>query len=713
MAKGTIDNKLKSYVANRVRNFSYLGITSEEIFSFLNAEIKSDEDIDLESIKEKINEFIVNQGEKKLLDEQQASEIIKAYIIKCFKKQRTIVGALENLEKLSFFFIQYNYLPNPDMMMEIIKENKRLRENVEMVFNEYQKKFLSGNGDEIFEDTNILFIIDSYCMVKHIDKKLNLESSVEEETANILAIYFREIGRYPLLTKEEEVSLAYRMKEGDVKAKEKLIESNLRLVVSVAKGFRYKGLEFADLIQEGNVGLLIAVDKFDVEKGYQFSTYAIWWIKQAIIRSLHNKGKDIRIPVWQNERLSTYKKIQSQLKLALNREPTIEEIATKMGISIVEAKELQKLILDTISLNAIIDHDSETELEDFLSVDEESIEDFSILSMLPQQIDHLFDQAKLKLREKTIIVLRYGLNDGKKWTLREIGERYHVSDERVRQLELAGLRKLRKFNGIKSFVNYTENPSQSLENIEKFKELYKDPKNRTKTLLKVKKTTSHKSEPKRWKTIYQLLEPYSKEEIEQLLATLSESDKDLINLRYGCDWQHPIKTRLTREESARFYHDLIPRLKSELCSQSKNKKVAKEQEPTDNKSNGLSNGERPINIKEESTNIEEITPLEEPVDIEKQDDKKISDFLNLSIFQQMVSTLSPKEAVIVSLKLGYVDGKCFSTEAIANFLGIEKEEVLETVKKALLLYKENINQFIDGAIESVDEQPKTLEKRLK
>lgn len=141
MPKGTIDNKLKSYVANRVRNFSYLGITSEEIFSFLNAEIKSDEDIDLESIKEKINEFIVNQGEKKLLDEQQASEIIKAYIIKCFKKQHTIVGALENLEKLSFFFIQYNYLPNPDMMMEIIKENKRLRENVEMVFNEYQKSF--------------------------------------------------------------------------------------------------------------------------------------------------------------------------------------------------------------------------------------------------------------------------------------------------------------------------------------------------------------------------------------------------------------------------------------------------------------------------------------------------------------------------------------------------------------------------------------------
>lgn len=713
MAKGTIDNKLKSYVANRVRNFSYLGITSEEIFSFLKAEIKSDETMDLESIKEKINEFIVNQGEKKLLDEQQASEIIKAYITRYFKKQLTIVDALENLEKLSFFFTQYNYLPNPDRMMEIIKENKKLRENVELVFNEYQEKFLSGNGNEVFEDTNILFIIDSYCMVKHIDKKLNLESSVEEETTNILAIYFRDIGRYPLLTKEEEVSLAYRMKQGDVKAKEKLIESNLRLVVSVAKGFRYKGLEFADIIQEGNVGLLIAVDKFDVEKGYQFSTYAIWWIKQAIIRSLHNKGKDIRIPVWKNERLSTYKKIQSQLKLELNREPTIEEIATKMGISIVEAKELQKLILDSISLNAIIDHDGETELEDFLSADEKSIEDFSILSMLPQQIDHLFDQAKLKPKEKTVIVLRYGLNDGKKWTLREISERYHVSDERVRQLELSGFRKLRKFNGIKLFANYTDNPSQSLDNIEKFKELYKDPKNRTKTLLKLKKTSSQTKGSKKWKTIYQLLEPYPKEEIDKLLATLSESDKALINLRYGSDWQHPIKTRLTREESARFYHDLIPRLKRELCFRPKNKKMAKEQGPTESESNGLSNVETPINIKEESTKPVEIIPLEKPVDIEKHDDKKISDFLNLSTFQQMISTLSPKEAVIVSLKLGYVDGKCFSTEAIATFLGIEKEEVLETVKKVLLLYKENINQFIDEAMKSVDEQPKMLEKRLK
>ena len=503
-----------------------------------------------------------------------------------------------------------------------------------------------------------------------MDKEFVLNSREKEDTVSILAQYFEDIARYPLLSKEEELSLVHQVKQKDASAKEKLINSNLRLVVSIAKEFRNRGVEFPDLIQEGNIGLIKATDKFDIEKGYRFSTYASWWIKQEIIRSIYNKGKDIRIPVWKNEKLINYKKNKEQLKLELNREPTIEEIATKMQISINDALELECLTIDTISLNSATDQVDYLTLEQCLSIDEKSVEDFSILAMLPKQIDQLFAQAKLKPREKAVIVLRYGLNNGRVWTLRKIAERYHLSATEIKRLELAGLKKLRKFDGIKSFADYVENSSQALENIEKFKELYKDSRNSKRTLSITEKTPS--KPPKKLKTIYELLQPYSIEEIDQVLATLNEKDKALIQLRYGEDYHQPIKTKITKEVSHSFYHKLIPKLKSKLASQ------------VTNKNNCLSN---------ESTNNKKMAGTQ---------NDKLSDFLQTPVFQQILTTLSPKETVIVSLKFGLVDGKYFSTDTIANFLEIEITEVLETVKKVLLLYKENMNQAIDHVLESIE-----------
>ena len=290
-----------------------------------------------------------------------------------------------------------------------------------------------------------------------MDKEFVLNSREKEDTVSILAQYFEDIARYPLLSKEEELSLVHQVKQKDASAKEKSINSNLRLVVSIAKEFRNRGVEFPDLIQEGNIGLIKATDKFDIEKGYRF--YASWWIKQEIIRSIYNKGKDIRIPVWKNEKLINYKKNKEQLKLVLNREPTIEEIATKMQISINDALELECLTIDTISLNSATDQVDNLTLEQCLSIDEKSVEDLSILAMLPKQIDQLFAQAKLKPREKAVIVLRYRLNNGRVWTLRKIAERYHLSATEIKRLELSGLKKLRKFDGIKSFADYVENSS--------------------------------------------------------------------------------------------------------------------------------------------------------------------------------------------------------------------------------------------------------------
>lgn len=328
MNKDIIYHKLKPYIVGRIKKVDYLGITTEEIFSFLETEIKVEEEIDLDELKEKVNNFLLSQGEKKLLDEKSAFDIVKAYIAKSFKGHRTVDDALSNLEKLSLFFTQYNYLPNPDMMMKIIEENKKLWQSVERVFKEYREEFISGNGDEVLNATNILFMIDCYCLINNIEKKFTpeIDFNGEGNITDSVAMYLREIGKYPLLTKEEESFLAYRVKEGDIKAKERLVECNLRLVVSITKRFRDRGMEFLDLIQEGNIGLMMAIDRFDVEKGFPLSVYAIWWIKQAVLRALYNKGNDIRIPVWKNQKISAYKKVRAQLKLEIGQDPTIEEV---------------------------------------------------------------------------------------------------------------------------------------------------------------------------------------------------------------------------------------------------------------------------------------------------------------------------------------------------------------------------------------------------
>lgn len=651
MNKSIIYHKLKPYIVGRIKKVDYLGITTEEIFSFLETEIKVEEEIDLDELKEKVNNFLLSQGEKKLLDEKSAFDIVKAYIAKRFKGHRTVDDALGNLEKLSLFFTQYNYLPNPDMMMKIIEENKKLWQSVERIFKEYREEFISGNGDEVLNDTNILFMIDCYCLINNIEKKFTpeIDFNGEGNITDSVAMYLREIGKYPLLTKEEESFLAYRVKEGDIKAKERLVECNLRLVVSITKRFRDRGMEFLDLIQEGNIGLMMAIDRFDVEKGFPLSVYAIWWIKQAVLRALYNKGNDIRIPVWKNQKISAYKKVRAQLKLEIGQDPTIEEVAAKLEIPVAEAIELDKLTLGVISLNTFVNHDKdsdnvdgvdEIELESSVSTRENTVDDRAILNLLPAQIDSLFQQAKLKPREKEIIILRYGLNGDKKWTFRELSERYHISDERVRQIELLGLKRLRMFNGIQLFADYTDDPSQSLENIENFKELYKDPANNKRVLFKEKKKTN-----KRKPSEHQELENTESQSLVKVVEPTTSKDEASVV-----------------EEEARVEKDLV--------------------------------------IKDESPKGINATRLsKEAIDIEKQDYQKILDFLKMPTFQQMVDTLSAKEAIIVSLKLGYVDGKYFSTEAIANFLGIEKEGVLETMKRVLLLYKENINQAIDSVIE--------------
>ena len=274
-------------------------------------------------------------------------------------------------------------------------------------------------------------------------------------TDDAVRMYLKEIGKVPLLTGEQERELAIRMEQGDEDAKKKLCESNLRLVVSIAKRYLNRGLSFLDLIQEGNLGLIKAVDKFDYAKGYKFSTYATWWIRQAITRSIADQARTIRIPVHMVETINKLIRISRQLLQELGREPTSEEIAKEMGITVEKVREIKKISQDPVSLETPIGEEEDSHLGDFIPDDDVPAPvEAAAYSMLKEQLMEVLDT--LSEREKKVLMLRFGLEDGRPRTLEEVGKEFNVTRERIRQIEAKALRKLRHPSRSKKLRDYLE-----------------------------------------------------------------------------------------------------------------------------------------------------------------------------------------------------------------------------------------------------------------
>ena len=290
----------------------------------------------------------------------------------------------------------------------------------------------------------------------------NLEDILKDNTiAKELTIndpvrmYLKEIGKISLLSLDEETELSKRIAEGDETAKNRLAESNLRLVVSIAKRYVGRGMLFLDLIQEGNIGLMKAVEKFDAEKGYKFSTYATWWIRQAITRAIADQARTIRVQIHIEETINKLSRYQRQLTLELNREPTDEELAKKMGMSPDKVREVIKIAQDPVSLETPIGEEEDSHLGDFVP-DESNMspEDFTIHEMLKEEIGDVL--LTLTEREEQVLRLRFGLDDGSPKTLEEVGQMFGVTRERIRQIEAKALRKLRhpsRSRKLKDFLN--------------------------------------------------------------------------------------------------------------------------------------------------------------------------------------------------------------------------------------------------------------------
>ena len=305
--------------------------------------------------------------------------------------------------------------------------------------------------DEV--DDEILLDVDDEdeIEVEKIDLSVPDGVSIEDP----VRMYLKEIGKVPLLSAEEEIELAKRMELGDQEAKKRLAEANLRLVVSIAKRYVGRGMLFLDLIQEGNLGLIKAVEKFDYRKGYKFSTYATWWIRQAITRAIADQARTIRIPVHMVETINKLIRVSRQLLQELGREPTPEEIAAEMNMPVERVREILKISQEPVSLETPIGEEEDSHLGDFIQDDNVPVPaDAAAFTLLKEQLEEVL--GTLTEREQKVLTLRFGLEDGRARTLEEVGKEFNVTRERIRQIEAKALRKLRHPSRSRKLKDYLE-----------------------------------------------------------------------------------------------------------------------------------------------------------------------------------------------------------------------------------------------------------------
>ena len=325
-------------------------------------------------------------------------------------------------------------------------------------------EYLENNGIDVFQISDDKDDVDDDIIlgmeaggegdeedIENIDLSVPDGVSIEDP----VRMYLKEIGKVPLLSADEEVELAKRMEEGDAEAKKKLAEANLRLVVSIAKRYVGRGMLFLDLIQEGNLGLIKAVEKFDYKRGYKFSTYATWWIRQAITRAIADQARTIRIPVHMVETINKFVRVQRQLLQELGREPYPEEIAEHMNMPVDRVREIQKISLEPVSLETPIGEEEDSHLGDFIQDENVPVPaEAAAFTLLREQLEEVL--GTLTEREQKVLKLRFGLEDGRSRTLEEVGREFEVTRERIRQIEAKALRKLRHPSRSRKLKDYLD-----------------------------------------------------------------------------------------------------------------------------------------------------------------------------------------------------------------------------------------------------------------
>ena len=383
------------------------------------------------------------------------------------KKSTKAKTEKESAEAVAAAAAQQQFLGKLNDLLEMAKKKKNMLEYQEI--SEYFKdmnlnaeqfeeilEFMEAHNIDVLrisddDDEDILLDDEDEVEVEQIDLSVPDGVSIEDP----VRMYLKEIGKVPLLSAEEEIELAKRMELGDMEAKKRLAEANLRLVVSIAKRYVGRGMLFLDLIQEGNLGLIKAVEKFDYRKGYKFSTYATWWIRQAITRAIADQARTIRIPVHMVETINKLIRVSRQLLQELGREPTPEEIAAEMNMPVERVREILKISQEPVSLETPIGEEEDSHLGDFIQDDNVPVPaDAAAFTLLKEQLEEVL--STLTEREKKVLTLRFGLEDGRARTLEEVGREFNVTRERIRQIEAKALRKLRHPSRSRKLKDYLE-----------------------------------------------------------------------------------------------------------------------------------------------------------------------------------------------------------------------------------------------------------------
>ena len=444
----------------------------EEIFAFcikknLNVSTKKFKTVFYSLVDNKVREILLADIEK-----NNSSEMVNKYIHKLVtgnNSKKVLFKVVEFLQKMSF---EFDYI-------ELLEQNQELSNII--------KDYLDNNNKT---NQSLKPLLDAYYLVNNLDEEIDDDIFFEEEQnfsqvlKDNIGIYIQDILSVDLLSPKEEKELAIKVINGDLEAKKKFIDANLRLVVNMANYYTGRGLEFLDLIQEGNMGLIKAVDKFDVTKGYKFSTYATWWIRQSITRAIADKSRAIRVPIYKTSKINTFYRIKNELTIELGREPTEEELSKKTNISIEEIRELYLIAQLPVSLETPIGEEDDSFLVDFIVDDTElSLENKVVGNYMAQE---LYDEIlNLPKREAEVICLRYGLYDGKERSLQEIGKIYNVTRERIRQIESKGLQRLRRNKKINKINGYDNSVIEGLKTI-RFNNLA-EKENKNSGFSKVKK----------------------------------------------------------------------------------------------------------------------------------------------------------------------------------------------------------------------------------
>ena len=400
-----------------------------------------DDGLDDELEKEANDSFNVDSDEPIVLTEEKKQEVIK----NLSDKAKTAKNKL-------------TYTTIADLLESADMDKNQMDEIYEVLMSKGIEIVSESEPDDfeiLLEDEPDLTTDPDIIIEESVD--VDLEASMPKGVTvdDPVRMYLKEIGKVPLLSADEEIELAQRMEQGDEEAKKRLCEANLRLVVSIAKRYVGRGMLFLDLIQEGNLGLIKAVDKFDYTKGYKFSTYATWWIRQAITRSIADQARTIRIPVHMVETINKLIRVSRQLLQTYGREPTPEEIAKEMGLPVEKVREIQKIAQEPVSLETPIGEEEDSHLGDFIpDEDVPAPAEAAAFSMLKEQLIEVLDT--LTDREQKVLKLRFGLEDGRARTLEEVGKEFEVTRERIRQIEAKALRKLRHPSRSKKLKDYLE-----------------------------------------------------------------------------------------------------------------------------------------------------------------------------------------------------------------------------------------------------------------